>query len=140
MPGSWSGLPHINLRKFLLIVFRDISKKWPKSGWSHKINWIKPYLYDWTVFAYSGNFQSWSPFVFDFHRLSLNFLLFTLPAYKYNLPQTLNGLTYNLIGLCVLNYNFCYPQISSLFWQFWACFGLFLFRSTRRQTLKISKG
>lgn len=62
-----------------------------------KLSWIKFYLYDWTGFAYLGNFQSWSPFVFDFHRLSLNSLLFTFPAHKHNLPQTLNGLTCNLI-------------------------------------------
>lgn len=66
--GSWWRLPHINLWKCLLMVSRDMSKTRPRSRWSHKINWIKLYLYDWTGFVNLGNFQIWSPFVFLFSQ------------------------------------------------------------------------
>lgn len=61
----------------------------------NKLNWT---LYDWNSLVGSENFQSWLPFfIFYFNRLYLNSLLFTFPAHKYSLPQTLKGLAHSLL-------------------------------------------
>lgn len=129
--GSWWRLPHINLWKFLLMVSRDMSKTRPRSSWSHKISWIKLYLYDWTGFVNLGNFQIWSPFVFYFHRLSLNSLIFIFLTHIKLPPQWAYLYLNTVCVFQITNYKFCYSQINSSFWQFWAFLGLLLFRSTR---------
>lgn len=101
------------------MVSRSMSKKWPGWGWSHKISWVELCLYDWTGFICLRNFQNWPLFIFDFNRLSLNSPLFTFPAHKDSLPQTLIRLTCSLLQFAYFKLQFfCYSWINSAFWNF----------------------